>query len=94
MITKYLALYIINKIEKVQIIRETEKSVFVSNKFDENDSKVYKEAKFSTSQSYHDSWWGARKALLDRANQNVKSAKHQLDAANRKLKRIEQMQPF
>lgn len=82
-------------IERVECVRETEKSVYV---FDTDwrgikATKPTRSDKFSARTQYHDSWAEARAYLLIKAEDNVAACRRSLESANDKLGNIKGMKP-
>ena len=80
---KYKAVSHLWKIEPTEIIKETEKTIFLRG--------GRKERKVSEWGSWHDTWEDARQALLSRAEGDVASARLRLQGANGKLGNIKGM---
>lgn len=93
-IIKYRTDHFADKIEKVEVLRETEACVYLSrnptlgNKKDER-----REAKMSDYAQYHDSWADAHTYLMKKAEIAVKYASQNLKKANGKLGNIKGMTP-
>lgn len=69
MITKYKVCCFGDKVEKVEVIRETKHSVFLKNRWRQNGE--VREAKNSSFARYFDSWKEAHTHLLARAESRV-----------------------
>ena len=80
---KYKAVSYLWKIEPIEIVKETEKTIFLIG--------GRKERKASELVSWHDTWEGARQALLSRAEGDVASARLRLQDANGILGNIKGM---
>ena len=72
------------RIERVEIIRETEKFVVLTY-----GGRERRESK----DNYFDSWDQAHQHLLDKAARTVESEKRSLDYANQKLVEVQQLKP-
>ena len=74
---KYKAVSYLWKIEPIEIMKETEKTIFLIGGL--------KERKVSEWGSWHDTWEDARQFLLKEAEKNAESLRLQLERANGKL---------
>ena len=71
------------KIEEVEVLRETEKCIFVStNKTKSNPNGERKELKMTEWYEYYDTWDAAHAALTDKAERQVTNARLALEIAN------------
>ena len=71
------------EIEEVEVVRETEHCLFLpALPTKRNPKGETKELKFSEWHEYHDSWEDAHAALTTKANQNVQTARRNLELAN------------
>lgn len=94
MITKYKTGWSKDKIEKVEVIRETEACVFLPTirAATRKDGKVERrEAKRGEFACYHDTWESAKAFCMEAAESNVRSARRSLELANAKLGNIKGM---
>lgn len=71
------------RIEEVEIVRETDSSVFLLG--------GQRRAKVSECESYHDSWKEAHELLLARAEGRVSQARRALERANGALGNVKSM---
>ena len=71
-------------IDKVEIVRETDKSVWLKDRF----GKARRETKTSYYCVYCDTWKEAYAKLLDRAESSIDSKKSSLEYAKQKLKEV------
>lgn len=88
MITKYKTTRWHNIIEKVSVLRETEKCVYVA---DWHGSGSRREAKISDHYRYSDTWKEAHANLLEVAKQKVDFARRELEVANSKYEDVKGM---
>ena len=79
------------RIEEIEILRETESSVFIATTHSRK--KEQREAKVSSYHQYHDTWEAAHKYLLEKASVRVASASRRLDYETATLKTIKAMRP-
>jgi hypothetical protein len=79
------------KIERVEVIRETEQSVFLPKSRVGKTNGERRAAKHSEWEQYHDTWEAARAYLLEIANDDVTAARLALERANGKLGNIKGM---
>jgi len=85
MSTKWKTGYLANKlIQAVEIVRETEQSVFILGS-DFRGERERREAKETSYHAYHDSWDEAKQHLMDKAEQEVFAARAALQRAQDKL---------
>ena len=75
------------KIDEVEILRETDSSVFTATT--RGRKKEQREAKVSGYHQYHDTWEAAHKYLLEMAQNELKRCEQRLDYAKKILKTIE-----
>lgn len=80
MIVKYRTRW--DQIERVEVDRETESSVFINGR---------RSAKVSGYENFHDSWAAAHACLLAKHQLQVNQLRRQLEAANGKLGNIKGM---
>jgi hypothetical protein len=93
-IIKYRTDHFADKIEKVEVLRETDACVYVpATGYRKSGSGERRESKLSDYAQYHDTWADAHAYLLQKAERVVKSARQQLEAANGKLGNIKGMRP-
>lgn len=77
-------------IEKVQIERETEKSIWIVRTGIESDRCI----KSSSSRSYHDTWKEAHDKLMKIGNNSVEIAERNLRIRQDELKQVKEMEEF
>jgi hypothetical protein len=77
-----------DKIEAVEIERETEKQVIIPA---QGRSKARRENKASDMNNWHDTWGAAHAFLVENAQRNVESLRKQLELTNDKLEQIKGM---
>lgn len=82
---KYRAMF--GKIEAVEIERETEKQVVLAG----YGGRIRRENKVSDWYSWHDTWEGAHKVLIEAAEQKVKNLRLSLETENGRLGQIKGM---
>lgn len=70
------------RIEKVEIVKETDKFVFIKSKIK---TSGIKEAKTSNYYAYRDTFEEAKQFLVDEAEEDFEKAKRELEYAARKL---------
>ena len=80
---KYKAILSLARIDKIEIAKETEKTVFLSNGRKAN--------KVSDYASWHDTWEDARQHLLREAEEEAASLRLRLQRVNGKLENIKGM---
>ena len=91
---KFKTGYSADKIEQVEVLRETAACVFlVPLGFQKNGKTERREAKQGDYAQYHDTWVAARAYLLCKAESKVKEVRRQLDIANGQLGNIKGMKP-
>lgn len=78
-----------DKIEAVEIEKETEKQVVIRSI---SNGKTHRENKRSDWSNWHGSWEQAHAFLIDIAEQQVMHARHALSLAERRLESIKSMQ--
>lgn len=88
-VIKYRTRTYSSAIEEVEIVRETESSVFIAR----NSGPERRNAKVTTYDRYHDTWADAHAYLMVRAEFAVKHARQQLESANGNLGNIKGMKP-
>lgn len=91
MITKYLTSSYRNEITTVQIVRETEKCVFIPRSGPIGGER--RESKRSEFYSYFSTWEKAHEYLLNRATTKLKYAIKRKVEAEDELRQMQQMQP-
>jgi len=91
MITKYKTNYSKDEIIKVDVIRETEKCVFLESSSLSGRIAEQRESKVSSYTRYHDTWGDAHSYLLGCANSLVSSKESQFKAAKDKLAKVESL---
>ena len=82
MITKYRTSGWGSLIEKVEVTKETDKSVWLG---------VRREAKVSEYQCYFDTWDQAKAHVVSKAEAKLKAAKSRFDSARSHLERVKSM---
>lgn len=80
-----------DRIDKVEILRETDKCVFLYNKF--RRGGVERAAKVTEFHAYHDTWEEAKAYLLDIAEAAVEKAEMRLNNRKRVLESVLALQP-
>lgn len=82
-------------IERVECVRETEKSVYTLhvNYYGIEATEPTRNDKFSGHTQYHDSWADAHAYLLKEAEAKVAACRRSLESANDKLDIIKRMKP-
>lgn len=95
MITKYkiASRYPKAEIEAVEVVRETDGSIFLPADPRWNKSGERREAKITDWHEYHDSWEQAHSALIRKAERDVESARRRLESSNGLLGNIKGMKP-
>lgn len=91
MITKYKASWGRERIEKIDVLRETKTSVFIESKNWSNTFEEKRVAKMSQFECYFDSWPEAHAFCMKAAEDKVMSARRALEMANAKLGNIKGM---
>lgn len=92
MIIKYMVKTWLNSIERVEILRETEKSVFFPRTtFENKDIGERRESKSSGYGKYYDTWNEAHGHLLDNAKVKEGAAENNLETAIKNRRLIEKM---
>ena len=76
-------------IEEVEIVRETEKSVFVKDLYGFNTGRVSREAKRCSYSNYFDTMKEAKDFLKQRFEDKIKSHEQQIESANKSLAKVE-----
>lgn len=89
MITKYKTNYSSNKIERVEIVRETAKQVVLLR----YDGKERREAKESDWGSYFDTWEEAHSYLMGKWERKIKHARAHLESIKGTYGNIKGMKP-
>ncbi len=79
------------KIKKVEILRETESSIFIATTYGKK--KEQREAKCSSYSQYHDTWEAAHEYLLKKGQEWIANARQRLDEEIETLQQIEAMKP-
>lgn len=96
-IVKFKTSFSADKIEEIEVVRETEQSVFLpvngrslAGKKGVNERR---DAKRSTYVQYHDTWADAHAFLVGKAQREVESLRSRLEQAKGKLGQIKGMKP-
>jgi hypothetical protein len=95
-IVKYKTGWGDNKIERVEVLRETEASVYLarnSRVWSKDEKGERREAKNSEFAQYHDTWEAAKSYLLAKAENELTKARRMLQRAQDKLGNIKGMKP-
>ncbi|MGZ3351739.1 MAG: hypothetical protein ACXU89_22660 [Xanthobacteraceae bacterium] len=96
-IVKFKTSFSADKIEEIEVVRETEQSVFlpVNARFLAGKKGVNerRDAKRSTYVQYHDTWADAHAFLVGKAQREVESLRSRLEQAKGKLGQIKGMKP-
>ncbi len=77
----------LNKIEEVEVARETEKSIFIIN----NHGKEIRESKRSSWKNYFDTWEETKDFIVSNATSEVNQARQHLERCKEKLGRLKGM---
>lgn len=96
-IMKFKTGYSADKIEEVEVLRETEQSVFLrvnsSSLAGRKGTNERRDAKRSTYVQYHDTWADAHAFLVGKAQRDVESLRSRLEQAKGRLGQIKGMKP-
>ena len=88
---KYLAWACIEQIEPVEIVRETNSSVFIACDAAWAAGGVRREAKRSEGRGYFDTWEDARQFMLSELSAEIATKTRQIAEWERRCKKIEEM---
>lgn len=93
-IVKFKTGYSIDKIERVEVLRETDKCVYLpTNSGYGKGVDERREAKSTEYAQYHDTWADAHTHLLKKAEGRVKAARLHLETVNGQLGTVKGMKP-
>ncbi|HBI70693.1 MAG TPA: hypothetical protein DDZ22_17315 [Massilia sp.] len=91
---KFRTGYSANKVERVQVIRETAACVYVKSEgWQKGGKSERREAKHGEFAQYHDTWLAAHAYLVEKAEAKVAAARKELERANGELGNIKGMKP-
>jgi hypothetical protein len=79
-----------NSIERIEVLRETEQSVFLPSTLTCGERR---ESKIGSYWSYHDSWEAALAYLISEAEKKVRTSQLRLNAAKGALNQLKGMKP-
>lgn len=83
-----------DKIDVVEVLRETKASVFLKkNGMTRHSKSERREAKYSDYAQYHDTWTDAHTYLVAQAEGKVRAIRLQLEQASGKLGNVKGMKP-